>query len=345
MKRLVKYTICAFFVLTALNVSAQGKRYTAMFYNLENLYDTIKSPDTFDDEFTPNGSKSWTGERYWKKIANIEKVLYSIAADTKGFPAIIGVSEIENRSVLEDVVAAPKLQAANYQIVHYDSPDARGVDVAMFYRPSQFKLLGSKPIPVHFADEPRFKTRDILMAWGEIEGELFYVFVNHWPSRLGGQAASEYKRVQVAQIVKHNIDSVLQVSPQAKIMVMGDLNDDPTDKSMFEALGAKGNINKLAKGDMYNPFYDMFKKGFGTLAYNDAWNLFDNIIVNYNLVDGKGLKLYKPEANKYYGNIFDRQFLRQQSGQYKNYPLRTFVGSTFTNGYSDHFPVFIYIAK
>ncbi|MDR2885289.1 MAG: endonuclease/exonuclease/phosphatase family protein, partial [Rikenellaceae bacterium] len=182
---------------------------------------------------------------------------------------------------------------------------------------------------------------------GTIEGEPFCFFVCHWPSRRGGQAASEFKRVGAAQTVRHAADSILKLRPQTKIVVMGDLNDDPVDKSIYEALGAKDEMDKMAPGGYYNPFWEMFKKGYGTLAYNDAWNLFDNIIVGYNLVDPKagGLKIVRSESSKYYGNIFDRQFLKQQSGQYENYPLRTFVGNAFQGGYSDHFPVYILMSK
>ncbi len=328
-------------------VHAQGKRYCVAFYNVENLFDTIHSPGVFDEEFLPGAAKGWNSQKYWKKISNLEQVFYGIASSAGDFPTIIGVSEIENRNVLEDIVATEKLQPANYQIVHYDSPDARGVDVALFYRPDQFRYEGSFPIPVHMPSQPNFKTRDILSVWGTIEGERFCFFVGHWPSRLGGQQASEPKRCLVAQIIRNATDSILRENPETKIVIMGDLNDDPTDKSIAEVLDAKCNSESLSDGDLYNPFCEMFKKGYGTLAYQDKWNLFDNIIVSSSLVDGQGgtLHLTKGKKSKFYGNIFDRPLLRQQSGQYKNYPLRTFVGNEFQGGYSDHFPVFIYISR
>lgn len=321
------------------------KRHVIMFYNVENLFDTIRDPRIYDEEFTPDGAKAWTGDKYWKKIANIEEVISKLAAETR-FPAIIGVSEVENRNVLEDIAAAPKLARANYQIVHHDSPDARGVDVAMFYRPDIFELEGSEALPVLMEDLPKFRTRDVLMSWGRIDGELFYFFVNHWPSRGGGQKASEPKRVRAAEVVKQAVDSVLRISPEAKIVIMGDLNDDPTDASMFEVLGASGKASKVQPGQLFNPFLEMFRKGYGTLAYQGQWNLFDNIIIDYNLLNGSdgGFRIYKGDY-KYYGFIFDRAFLRTKSGQYKDYPFRTFSGNTFLNGYSDHFPVYIFIAK
>lgn len=341
----IKYLLILGFLGLLLAGQTQTKPYTVAFYNLENLFDTIDSPDVFDEEFTPSGAKAWNSQKYWKKMSNIEKVFYEIAATGKTYPAVIGVSELENRNVLEDIVVLDKLAKANYQIVHYDSPDARGVDVAFFYRPDVFKYEGSTPLRVSDPANPKWKTRDVLMMWGTIEKEPFYFFVAHWPSRLGGQAASEPKRMLAAQVTRNAVDSIMKIVPNAKIMIMGDLNDDPTDKAIAETLGARVNLSDVQKGDLYNPFGEMLKAGLGTLAYQDEWNIFDNIIVNDNLLNAKDgeMKLYKP--GKYYGNILDRPFLRVQSGQYKGYPLRTYLGNNFQNGFSDHFPVFLYIAK
>ncbi len=336
-------------LLSGLILFAQtpAKRYTVAFYNVENLFDTIKDPVVFDEEFTPAGPKKWNTQKYTQKMQNLEKVFYELSAATKGYPTIIGISEVENRNVLEDLVSMPRLQRANYQIAHYDSPDPRGIDVALLYRGDQFKYEGSFPITTIVPSLPGFKTRDILSVWGTIEGEPFCFFVCHWPSRRGGQQASEFKRVGAAQTVRHAADSIMKLRPETKIVVMGDLNDDPVDASIYEALGAKGDRSKIGPFGFYNPFYEMFKKGYGTLAYNDAWNLFDNIIVNSALANApKGtLKLTSSERSEYLGNIFNRPFLLQQTGQFKGYPLRTFVGNNFQGGYSDHFPVYIFLAK
>ncbi|MCL2097308.1 MAG: endonuclease/exonuclease/phosphatase family protein [Bacteroidales bacterium] len=345
MKKQIILAVALALVLSS-SAQAQKKEYAVVFYNVENLYDTIKSPGVNDDEFLPNAAKKWNSDKYWKKMNNIAEVFFQIASTTKAFPAIIGVSEIENRNVLEDLVSHEKLARANYQIAHFDSPDRRGVDVALLYRPDQFTYEGSEPIRTIVPALPNFRTRDILLVWGTIEGEPFSIFVCHWPSRLGGSQSSEYLRVGAAQTVRNAIDSVLAIRPDSKIIVMGDLNDDPIDKSIYEVLGAKGKEKEASTAaTLFNPFHEMFKKGFGTLAYNDAWNIFDNIIVNGRLLHGEGLRLKKPSGAKYYGNIFNRPFLLQKTGQFKNYPLRTFVGDTFMGGYSDHFPVFIYIAK
>lgn len=326
---------------------ARSDNYVVMFYNVENLFDTINSPGVFDEEFTPQGGKMWNSKKYWSKIDKLTEVFYKVAAETKSYPTIIGVSEVENRNVLEDLVGNERMIRANYQIVHYDSPDLRGVDVAFFYRPDQFKLMGSKPLPVRLPDQPNWYTRDVLMMWGTIDSELFCFMVMHWPSRLGGQQASEYKRMAAAQVARNAADSMQIAHPGIKIVMMGDMNDDPTDKSMAVTLDAKAKVSEVAPGGLFNPYYEMFKKGYGTLAYQDSWNLFDNMIVNYNLLTGEpgGLKIVKWGNNKFYGNIFDRPFLKVKEGQYKNYPFRTFVGNAFQNGYSDHFPVFIVISK
>lgn len=324
------------------------KRQTIVFYNVENLFDTIKDPAVWDDEFTPSGPKQWNSAKYWKKIANLEKVFYAIAEENKQFPIVIGVSEVENRNVLEDVAATEKLMPANYQIVHYDSPERRGVDVAFFYRPDQFKYEGSFPEPTVVEELPDFLTRDILTMWGTIDEEPFFFMVAHWPSRSGGQMASEFKRIGAAKTMRRIADSVLMLRPETKIVMMGDLNDDPSDPSIAHYLGARQHKDEVGTGpgQFFNPFFQMHKEGYGTLAYQDAWNLFDNIIVSGNLInDTGGYQLWRNPKNKFYGNIFDRPFMRQKSGQYKGYPLRTYAGNKFQDGFSDHFPVYIFIAR
>lgn len=325
---------------------AQNK-HMVVFYNLENLFDTINDPDKNDEEFLPDGDKKWNTAKYQKKLGNMERVLFDIAAINKRFPAVIGVSEIENRLVLEDLIAQPKLSHGNYRIVHFDSPDRRGVDCAFFYRPNDFKYEGSAAVKLEIPGMPNFRTRDLVTMWGTIEDEPFYFVVSHWPSRLGGKERSAHLREAAAAACRHLADSVRAANPNVKVVVMGDLNDDATDDSVVETLGGKGNIKKLNPGDMYNPFYDMLRAGHGTLAYRDAWNLFDNIVVSENLATGSTgkLKLQRSEGSKFYGNIFSRPYMMQREGQYKGYPLRSFVGSNFQAGFSDHLPVYIYIGK
>ena len=335
------------FFAISLTVYAQTKPYKIVFYNLENFFDTVNDPEVLDDEFTPEGPKKWTQDKYDKKLHNMERVFFDIAAINKDYPVVIGVSEVETRNVLEDIVAAPKLAPANYRIVHHDSPEARGVDVAFFYRADVFKLEGEKAIRTIIPSLPNFKTRDILTMWGKIDGEDFLFMVGHWPSRLGGKEASEYKRIAVGEQMRSIADSVKQIRPDVKVVLMGDFNDDPTDPSITQGLGAKLKVKELQKGDYYAPYASMLKAGYGTLAYGDAWNIFDNIVVTENLVNDTTdkLKIQKAPGSKFYGNIFKRHYMVQKEGQYKGYPLRTYVGNNFQGGYSDHFPVYIYIGK
>lgn len=324
------------------------KPYMVVFYNLENFFDTINDPETRDEEFTPEGSRKWNTVKYNKKLNNMERVLFDIASVQKTYPAVIGVSEVETRGVLEDIVSTPKLAPANYRIVHYDSPDRRGVDVGFLYRPDIFKLEGSAEIPFKMPGQPNFLTRGFVTMWGTIDDEPFFFLVSHWPSRLGGKEASSPKREAAGRAIRLIKDSVLRNNPSTKVVIMGDLNDDATDKSIVDpdCLGAKAKVKDLQTGDFYNPFIDVLKAGMGTLAYQDSWNLFDNIIVSENLVNDKeGLRLKKSDGSKYNGYIFRRPYMVQQSGQYRGYPLRTFVGTNFQDGFSDHFPVYIYIGK
>ena len=275
----------------------------------------------------------------------MERVVFDMAAINREYPIVIGVSEIENRSVLEDFVAQPKLKGANYRICHFDSPDARGVDVAFLYRPDVFKLEGSDNIKLVVDELPDFRTRDLVVMWGTIEGEPFYFLVSHWPSRLGGKEASQFKRDACAKQIREIKDSLLNENPATKVVVMGDFNDDATDASIVKTMGAKGKVKELQPGDFFNPYNAMLRAGLGTLAYQDAWNLFDNICVTENLVNAKEGELRLLKGKKFYGNIFTRSYMLQQEGQYKGYPLRTFVTNNFQNGFSDHFPVYIYISK
>ncbi|MBR2429067.1 MAG: endonuclease/exonuclease/phosphatase family protein [Alistipes sp.] len=343
MKRKV-LMLCVALISVAV-VYAQDKPYMVAFYNLENLFDIYDDPETHDEEFTPNGIKQWNETKYQKKLSNMERVLFDMAAIQKDYPIVIGVSEVENRTVLEDLVSQPKLKGANYRICHYDSPDARGVDVTFLYRADVFKLEGSDNIKLEVEELPDFRTRDFVVMWGTIEGEPFYFLVSHWPSRLGGKEASQFKRDACAEQIREIKDKLLAENPDTKVIVMGDFNDDATDASLVKVMGAKGKVKDLVKGDFFNPYFQMLRAGHGTLAYQDMWNLFDNICVTENLVNAEPGKLKLIKGKKFYGNIFRKPYMLQQEGQYKDYPLRTFVTNNFQNGFSDHFPVYIYIGK
>ncbi len=344
MKKTVFVTLI---LLAGIVAGFAAKPYKVLFYNVENLFDTINDPSVNDEEFTPHSAKKWNSSKYYKKLGNIERVIFDVAAIDKDYPAVIGVCEVENRNVLEDIVAMPKIAPASYRIVHYDSPERRGVDVALLYRPDQFELEGSEAVRTIIPSIPDFKTRDILTAWGKIEGEPFFFMVVHWSSRSGGQAKSEFLRVASATQMRGIADSVLRANPATKIVMMGDFNDDPTDKSMIEALQAQGDIDELEQGDLFNPFFEIHRAGYGTLAYRDKWNLFDNIVVSENLATGSTgeLELQKADKSKFYGSIFKRRYMILDEGSFRGYPKRTFVGNNFQGGFSDHLPVYINIGK
>lgn len=309
------------------------------FYNLENLFDTIDQPN-IDEEFLPNGAMKWTSYKYKTKLKNMSTAISKLGLEhTPGGVSILGVSEIENRGVLEDLVKQPAIASRTYEIVHYDSPDRRGVDVGLLYNPRDFVVTNSKSYRLH-TEDPNFLTRDQLMVSGYLLGEKIHVIVNHWPSRTGGEVESEPKRLAAATLTKSIVDSLYKVDINSKIIVMGDLNDDPFNKSTAEVLGAKKNMDEVASGGLYNTLWRTLESGVGSLAYNNQWNLFDQIIISEPFLksDNTHLRFWKAE-------IFNRSFLIQQEGTYKGSPLRTHAGGVWLNGYSDHFPTLIYLTK
>lgn len=309
------------------------------FYNLENLFDTINQSNN-DEEYLPNGANKWNSLKYNSKLRNMSSVISQLGVETASAGiAILGVSEIENRGVLEDLVKQPSLKDRSLQIVHYDSPDRRGVDVGLLYNPRLFTVTNSKSYRLQTEDST-FLTRDQLMVSGYLLGEKIHVIVNHWPSRSGGEDRSRPKRNAAAALTRSIVDSLYKADPKAKVIVMGDLNDDPFNESCSTILGAKKNAEDVKQGDLYNVFWKTLESGTGTLSYNDQWNLFDQIIISNELINGdkSKLKFWKSE-------IFYRPFLIQQEGRYKGTPLRTSSGGVWLNGYSDHLPTMIYLVK
>ena len=310
------------------------------FYNLENLYDTINNENVNDEEFTPSGTNNWNSTKYQSKLERMSYAISQIGLDySPSGAAFIGVSEIENRNVLEDLVKQPNLIKRGYEIVHYDGPDRRGVDVALLYNPKQFKVTNSKSYRL-YTEDSTFLTRDQLMVSGYLQDEKIHVIVNHWPSRSGGEERSRPKRNAAAKLTRSIVDSLFRVDPKAKIVVMGDLNDDPFNESCALILGAKKELKDLKDGELYNTLWKTLEMGLGSLTYNNQWNLFDQIIISNELANGdrSKLKLWKAE-------VFNRSFLIQQDGRYKGSPLRTYSGGAWTNGYSDHLPTLNYLVK
>lgn len=347
-------------ILTALllvfSAQAQKKSYVVGFYNLENLFDIYDDPAKNDEEFLPDGKNKWTQERYDIKVHNMAKVIRAMRDDNKCWHTILGISEIENRLVIEDLVSDPQIAEANYQIVHYDGPDRRGVDVALLYKPELFQYIDSESIPFNFegtkvnitldqAAQDYFRTRDILMVHGKIDGEDVAVYVTHTPSRRGGKGAD--LRSRCMEIIYNHSRALEQKYPGIKIMVMGDMNDDPTDESQKVWMHTKATIEEMTPEDFFCPFEVMLADGYGSLAYQGKWNIFDLVHVNYNLAKAPqgGLKIRPIVKGKYYGRIFHKPFMVQQSGQYKGTPFRTFSSGAFIAGYSDHYPTYIVISK
>lgn len=338
MKKTIIVIITLLAGFTALSQKKLGV-YAVGFYNVENLYDTERDTLISDNEFLPDGPNAWTPEKYRKKLENTSYVISQLAKDhCPAGIAALGVAEIENRGVLEDLVKTDNLADMGLNIVHYDSPDRRGVDVALLYNPKLFQVVSSKAHPYILPDNPNFKTRDQLLVSGLLGGEMVHIIVCHWPSRYGSKSSE--LREHAASITKQIADSLHRIDSNAKIIIVGDLNDEPTDKSCSVVLNAKKKQSDVAPGELYNTMWGFYSKGIGSLAYENKWSLFDQIIISHALLgkDRSTLKFWKAE-------IFNREFLLQKEGRNKGYPLRTFSGGKFLNGYSDHFPTLIYLVK
>lgn len=312
------------------------------FWNVENLYDTLDDPWKKDEEYTPQGTNAWTGERYRLKIEHLADVISQMATDvTPDGLAILGMCEVENKKVVQDLVKSPRLAKRNYQIVHIEGPDARGVDPSFIYNPTYFKVTKAASYHVYMADSG-YKTRDILVVSGLFLNEPLTVLVNHWPSRRGGELASRDSRNRAAKVARHIADSITSSNSETKIAIMGDLNDDPISESVKKTIGTYANIYQVNNDKYFNPMEDLYKNGTGTIGYRDSWNLFDQILLN---------KQFVPQHNEYDTwkyhkvRVFNKDFLRNDFGNFKGYPFSTYGGGIYNGGYSDHFPVYIIIAK
>ncbi len=356
----MKKTICILAVLLILapySAFAGGKKsYIVGFYNLENLFDTVHDEGKNDYQYLPDGSNEWTEVKYQKKLKNMARVIRAMKDENKVWHAVLGVSEIENRHVLEDLVAEPAIADANFQIVHYDGPDRRGVDVALLYRPECFKVIESKSIPFDFNSEKieftltqeeqdYFRTRDILMVRGMLGDEMFAFFVAHLPSRIGGKGSD--LRSRGGEIMYEQSRLLEAEFPGIKIVAMGDMNDNPTDDSMAVYMRGKETIDEVGPEDFFSPFLSMFKAGYGSLAYRGEWNIYDILVCNYNLAKAPegGLRIRPIVKKKFYGRVFNQPFMVQQDGPDAGTPFRTFSGGTFKGGYSDHYPTYILVSN
>ena len=341
-----KILFLAVSLLAITVLQAQKKQFKSAviaFYNLENLFDTVDNTLINDEEFLPKGDRNYNTGIYKDKLGKLSTVISQIGTEfNPDGPALLGVAEVENDTVLKDLIAQPLIAKRNYKIVHYDSRDARGVDVGLLYNPSYFSVETSNKLFVQLpsGSKDAYFTRDVLWVKGKLNGETIHVYVNHWPSRSGGEKRSEPGRVAAAAVCRKHIDSIQKSDPKAKIVVMGDLNDDPTNKSVADVLRAGAKEDLSQKGTLYNPWLDLYKKGIGTLAYQDAWGLFDQIIISSPWLDKNQSGFFF-----YQQHVFNREYLVENNGRYKGYPMRTWDGNSYRGGYSDHFPTYIIVIK
>lgn len=313
---------------------SQQELLTVAFYNLENLFDVHDAHGKNDKDFLPDSNKRWTLKRYKNKVKKLGFAISNIGVkETNTHPILVGLAEVENEKTLKDLIQSKNLESLPYNFVHYDSPDERGIDVALLYDKNRFAVLDSKNhfIQLHDDRGDVDYTRDILHVTGLLDGYKVHVIVNHWPSRRQGNIETEHKRLTAANKVIDIITAIKTEDENAKIIIMGDFNDDPASKSIKHLVKSKG---------LYNPMDTLLSYTRGTTSHNKKWNLFDQIIITTNFFERK------PEVLRFYdADIFDADFLKQFEGRYKGTPFRTFVGKKYKGGYSDHFPVYITLKK
>ena len=318
--------------------NAAKRNMTVAFYNVENLFDLEDEPGKRDEEFTPESEKQWNSVRYQKKLDDLSRVISAI--NEGDLPEIVGLCEVENKKVVTDLTRTGLLARGKYEIVHSESPDIRGIDCALIYRPEEFTVTNHFTIPVHFEDDPDYVTRDILYVKGRTRNrEEFHVFVNHWPSRIGGVEQTQPKRMEVARILKSKVDSVRAASgSRSHVIVMGDMNDEPTNKSLQEVLNALP-PGEAADG-LVNLMFPEDSEGRGSYNYRGNWNMLDNIIVSTGLLDDKGFRVI---ADK--GFVFYQDWMEYRNSEGEMSPNRTYGGPNYYGGVSDHFPVYIRLKR
>lgn len=310
---------------------------TVAFYNLENLFDTQDDPKTNDQDFLPGGALQWDDARYRAKLTNMASVLEQLGSPSG--PDVVGLCEVENRKVLEDLVRQPAIASRRYQIVHFDSPDPRGIDCALLFKPDRFVLGTSRALPITLPDTT-MGTRDALVVSGQLNGETIAFVVNHWPSRRGGRGESDQRRRAAADQVRKLVEAQTAVNPQARVLLMGDFNDTPLDSSIVGHLKATYDIKNLRDGQLYNAFYDYQVRGLGTICYRQKCDVFDQMILSPGLCGNDGLRYQAGSAN-----VYKPERMQSQEEKYKGEPLRTFGGKKYLGGFSDHYPVYLTLTK
>lgn len=330
----MRFLAVALFCLFSFSALRAQQSIRAAFYNVENLFDLEDDPITLDEDFTPAGKQQWTEERYQKKLGQLARVL-----DAMGGPAFVGLAEVENRKVLEALAEEALLRESKYEVAHFDSPDLRGIDVGLLYHKKAFKVLEQDAIRISFPPEngEPYTSRDILYVKGKLKasGELLHIFVNHWPSRRGGVEASEPRRLLVAGALKARVDQIFAADSLANILIMGDFNDEPANKSVREVLGALPLGAQAEARALYNCFAEYQGKKLGSYNYRGNWNMLDQIIVSGALAGKKQkLRVNAPA-------IFSPEWLLYKDERFGPTPNRTYGGPNYYGGFSDHLPVFV----
>lgn len=344
-----RFFLSIFLITITFTLNAQNKKSykvnTVAFYNVENLFSLEDDEFTVYHDRTPRADAYYTREVYNAKLRNLARVISEIGADVTGTtPALVGLCEVENREVIQDLINQDALRSSNYGIIHYNSPDRRGIDVALIYKKDVFVPTNTKSVELKIFqnNDPtqRRYTRDQLVVSGLLDGDLIHLIVNHWPARSGGEARSRPHRIQAAELNMKIIDSLHSIDPYAKIITIGDYNDDPTSPSIKRVLNPKSKREDVKTKDLFNPFEDMHRRGLGSLAWRDGWNLFDQAILSAGFLTGdfSGYQFFR-------AGIYNPAYLANPRGRFKGYPFRSYADGGFTGGYSDHFPVYVLLVK
>lgn len=338
-KILIAVLITLLISITLIALSKKNvNSFVVVSYNVENLFDTVNSPLFDDVSFTPEGSKKWTSERYEKKLKDLARVLGSIPGGE--LPAVIGLTEIENRKVLEDLINDPKLKKGRYEIIQEDGLDPRGIECALLFRPEYFKYISHNYIPIEDPDDPDYLYRSILYVQGKgPDGKMLHLFINHWKSRSGGVAETERRRIAAARTLKKHLDLLSSTESEPRVLIMGDFNDEPTNLSIVQSLSASNKQHDINPGELYNLFYDAHKlKRKGTYNYRGTWNMLDQVIISYNLLNQEqGLTTGFNQ-----GKIFSEKWMMYVNEEYGDKrPSSTYGGPNYYGGPSDHLPVYV----
>lgn len=335
----MKVLLCC--LLSSLYVGAYAldneSVFRVMCYNVENYFDCVDDPETKDEEYLPGGMRGWNYTRYVEKQYNIARVLAAIGEWEP--PALVGLCEVESRKAMLDLVVWGPLKNLRYRFVHHESPDIRGIDVALLYQPDVFKLLHDEPIRVTFTDAPHSTTRDILYVMGELQSrDTLHVFVCHFPSRLGGELESESRRIDAARILRNKIDEIFDFDENAKIIIMGDFNDYPDNKSIYKVLQAQEPHTPFIPSSLYNLMYPKHQEGKGTHKHEGEWGVLDQLIVSGSLLDDR-LQIHTTPSSVH---IFEKDFLLEDDWKFLGKkPFRTYIGMKYAGGFSDHLPVYV----